>query len=92
MSSWKNFVESLKNSDLMNRNQEAQAMIETGNLQKARLFLLEELEKKPKSQSLLFTMAGLLEEQEEYLAISKDFFSPHKNSRISLGIRAFATG
>lgn len=66
MSSWKNFVESFKNADLMGKHQEAQEIMETGDLSKARLFLLEELEKKPKSQSLLSTMAGLLEDQGEY--------------------------
>ena len=63
----KNFIESINNADFTGKSEEAQEIIDGGDLFKAKLFLLEELNKKPKSVSLLFTMAQLLEEQQEYV-------------------------
>ena len=66
MSKLKNFVESISNADFLGKSDEAQEIIDDGDLFKAKLFLLEELNKKPKSVSLLVRMALLLEQQEEY--------------------------
>ena len=92
MSSWKNFVESLKNVDFMGKSEEAREIMEKGDLNKAKLLLLEELEDKPKSANLLFTMGSLLEEQGEYdqalkyynrsLAIDNDDATIYNKARI----------
>jgi len=67
MNSWKNIVESLKSADLMGKGQEALEMMhDGGDSNKIKLFLIEELGKKPKSVNLLFAMGLLLEEQEEF--------------------------
>ena len=66
MVNWKNIVESISNADFMGKSDEAQKIINSGDLHKAKLFLIEELNKKPKSVSLLFTMGLVLEKQEEY--------------------------
>ena len=39
---WKNIVESLKNTDVMGKSDEAQKIIDMGDLFKAKLFLIEE--------------------------------------------------
>ena len=66
MGSWRNFVESFKNADMTGKHEEAIEMMDNGDIGGAKLLLLEELEQKPKSFNLLFTMGFLLYEQEEF--------------------------
>ena len=92
MNNLKKIVEALKNTDFEGKSEEAQKIIDSGDLQKANLFLGRELDKKPKSANLLFTMAGLLEEQGEnmvamdyydrFLAIKHDDAAIYNKARI----------
>ena len=66
MGSWRNFTESIKNADMGGKSEEALEMFDDGDFDGAKLLLLEELEKKPKSFNVLFTMGFLLVHQEEF--------------------------
>ena len=94
MVNWKNIVEGLKNTDFAGKAEEAQKIIDSGDLEKAKLFLGKELDKKPKSTSLLFVMAGLGEEVglpllawhylERFLAIKHDDAVIYNKARIEI--------
>ena len=66
MGSWRNFTESIKNADMTGKHEEAHNLMDDGDFSGAKLLLLEELERKPKSINLLFTMGFLLYQQEEF--------------------------
>jgi len=95
MFSWKNIAESLKNLDFMGEYENIQEIIDDGDLSKAKLLLLEELDKKPKNPELLFTLGVLLEETEEFhsaleyydqcLAIKHEDFIIYNKARILIG-------
>ena len=67
MDKLKKFAESLKNADVLGRSDSIlDEMHQKGDLSKAKLSLLKELKKKPKSANILFAMGYLLNENEEY--------------------------
>jgi len=67
MDKLKKFAESLKNADVLGRSESIlDEMHQKGDLSKAKLSLLKELKKKPKSANILFAMGYLLNENEEY--------------------------
>jgi len=67
MDKLKNFVESLKNADVLGRSDEIlNELAQHDDHDKAKLSLLKELEKKPKSANMLFAMGFLLFKKEEY--------------------------
>ena len=67
MNKWEKFADSLKNSDWMGKSDSIlEELTMHDNKDKAKLSLLNELEKKPKSANLLFAMGYLLFHKEEY--------------------------
>jgi tetratricopeptide (TPR) repeat protein len=67
MNRWKEFVDSLKNADVMGRSEfilDELALHDDHD--KAKLSLLKELEKKPKSANMLFAMGYLLTRKQDY--------------------------
>ena len=86
--------ERLKNTDFTGKAEEAQKIIDSGDLEKAKLFLGKELDKKPKSTGLLFVMAGLGEElgspllawhyYDRFLAIKHDDAVIYNKARIEI--------
>ncbi len=67
MNRWKEFVDSLKNADVMGRSEFIlDELVQHNDHDKAKLSLLKELEKKPKSANMLFAMGYLLTRKEEY--------------------------
>jgi len=66
MNKWKKFTDSLKNTDIFGRAEDIQYLVRDDDLDKAKLSLIKNLNKKPKSASLLFMMGYLLFQKEEY--------------------------
>jgi len=67
MDKLKKFVESLKNADVLGRSDEIlDELLQHNDQDKAKLSLLKELEKKPKSANMLFAMGYLLFKKEDY--------------------------
>ncbi|MBT4326929.1 MAG: hypothetical protein HOD60_08470 [Candidatus Nitrosopelagicus sp.] len=67
MGNWENFAKSLKNIDILGKSDDIlKELVYHGDLDKAKLSLLKELDKKPKSAGLLFAMGYLLFRKEEY--------------------------
>lgn len=63
----KNFVESLKNTDILGKSEYIlDELMQDDDQDKAKLSLLKELERKPKSANLLFAMGYLLVKKEDY--------------------------
>ena len=67
MNKWEKFADSLKNADILGRSDSIlQELVNNDDDDKAKLSLLKELEKKPKSANMLFVMGYLLFRKEEY--------------------------
>jgi len=67
MNKWEKFADSLKNADILGRSDSIlQELVNNDDDDKAKLSLLKELEKKPKSANMLFAMGYLLFRKEEY--------------------------